>query len=189
MAAFGRTISNRDFRRFNVEPAPYQRPPLRDRARRLGRQLLLRRRGDRRRLGSRSRGSAPSSIQGDVGFVDLLEHMGCTVERSSDAITVTGGGPLVGIDVDMNAISDTVMTLAAVALFADGPTRIRNVAHIRHKETDRIAALATELRKLGATVDEHPDGLRRLPAAVDLPGAHRHLRRPPHGDVLRPSSA
>ena len=60
------------------------------------------------------------------------------------------GGPLHGIDVDMNAISDTVQTLAAVALFADGPTTIRGVAHIRHKETDRIAALAVELRKLGA---------------------------------------
>jgi 3-phosphoshikimate 1-carboxyvinyltransferase len=63
----------------------------------------------------------------------------------------------------MNAISDTVMTLAVTALFADGITRIRNVGHIRHKETDRIAALAVELRKLGATVDEHPDGLVIFP--------------------------
>ena len=59
----------------------------------------------------------------------------------------------------MNAISDTVQTLAAVALFADGPTTIRDVAHIRHKETDRIHALATELRKLGAEVEERADGL------------------------------
>ena len=63
----------------------------------------------------------------------------------------------------MNAISDTVQTLAPVALFADGPTTIRGVGHIRHKETDRIGDLARELRKLGATVDELPDGLRIMP--------------------------
>ncbi|MHC5542042.1 3-phosphoshikimate 1-carboxyvinyltransferase, partial [Singulisphaera rosea] len=79
------------------------------------------------------------------------------------------GGPLRGVDVDMNAISDTVMTLAVVALFAQGITRIRNVAHIRHKETDRIAALATELRKFGATVEEHPDGLIIFPSGTITP--------------------
>ena len=68
----------------------------------------------------------------------------------------------------MNAISDTVMTLAVTALFAEGATRIRNVAHIRHKESDRIAALAAELRKLGARVDEHPDGLVIAPPAPEL---------------------
>ena len=66
----------------------------------------------------------------------------------------------------MNAISDTVQTLAAVALFAQGPTLIHNVAHIRHKETDRLSALAAELRKLGAAVDEGPDRLRITPAAL-----------------------
>src|SRR5262249_58217659 len=103
-------------------------------------------------------GLGTDSVQGDLAFVDVLEHMGCRVERSPGATTVTGG-PLRGVDVDMNAISDTVMTLAVVALFAEGITRIRNVAHIRHKETDRLSALASELRKLGATIDEHPDGL------------------------------
>jgi 3-phosphoshikimate 1-carboxyvinyltransferase len=78
----------------------------------------------------------------------------------------------------MNDISDTVMTLAAVACFADGPTTIRNVGHIRHKETDRIAAVATELRKLGAEVEEFPDGLRITPrpltgCAVDTYNDHR----------------
>jgi 3-phosphoshikimate 1-carboxyvinyltransferase len=97
-----------------------------------------------------------------MAFVDILEHMGCQVVREPKATTVTGG-PLTGVDVDMNAISDTVMTLAVVGLFAGGITRIRNVAHVRHKESDRIAALATELRKLGATVDEHPDGLVLFP--------------------------
>jgi 3-phosphoshikimate 1-carboxyvinyltransferase len=77
------------------------------------------------------------------------------------------GGPLRAVDVDMNAVSDTVMTQAVVALFADGVSRVRNVGHIRHKETDRIAALATELRKLGARVDELPDGLVIDPPAPD----------------------
>jgi 3-phosphoshikimate 1-carboxyvinyltransferase len=99
-----------------------------------------------------------------MAFLDILEHMGCKVAREPSRTTVTGG-PLRAVDVDMNAISDTVMTLGVVALFADGVTRIRNVAHIRHKETDRIAALAAELRKLGAKVDEQPDGL-----VIDPPG-------------------
>jgi 3-phosphoshikimate 1-carboxyvinyltransferase len=97
-----------------------------------------------------------------VRFVDVLQQMGCRVEECEAGITVHGG-KLRGIDVDMNDISDTVMTLGAVACFADGPTTIRNVAHIRHKETDRIAALATELRKLGAEVEERPDGLTITP--------------------------
>jgi 3-phosphoshikimate 1-carboxyvinyltransferase len=102
------------------------------------------------------------SLQGDIRFVDVLEEMGCTAVRGEDGITVHGG-PLRGIDVDMNDISDTVMTLGAVALFADRPTTIRNVAHIRHKETDRLAALATELRRVGAEVEEFADGLRITP--------------------------
>lgn len=103
-----------------------------------------------------------NSIQGDVQFVDLLADMGCRVEKCSSGITVHGR-PLRGIDVDMNAISDTVMTLAAIACFAEGPTTIRNVAHIRHKETDRLTALAAELRKVGAEVEEFADGLRITP--------------------------
>jgi 3-phosphoshikimate 1-carboxyvinyltransferase len=102
------------------------------------------------------------SLQGDVRFVDVLARMGCRVERCSAGWTIHGR-PLHGIDVDMNDISDTVMTLAAVACFADGPTTIRNVAHIRHKETDRLAALATELRRVGAEVLEFADGLTIVP--------------------------
>ncbi len=122
-------------------------------------------------------GLTRKSLQGDVRFVDVLAQMGCRVEECDTGITVHGG-PLRGVDVDMNDISDTVMTLGAVALFADGPTTIRNVAHIRHKETDRIAALATELRKLGATVEERADGLTITPgplrgAAVDTYNDHR----------------
>jgi 3-phosphoshikimate 1-carboxyvinyltransferase len=102
------------------------------------------------------------SLQGDVAFCDALARMGCQVEEDSQGTTIVGG-PLVGVDIDMNAISDTVQTLAVVALFAEGPTTIRNVAHIRHKETDRIGDLARELRKLGAAVDEFDDGLRITP--------------------------
>lgn len=104
------------------------------------------------------------ALQGDVKFVDVLRQMGCQVEQTAGGIAVTGG-KLRGVEVDMNAISDTVQTLAPVALFADGPTTVRGVAHIRHKETDRIRAVAVELRKLGATVDEFDDGLRITPPA------------------------
>ena len=100
----------------------------------------------------------PHSLQGDVRFVELLEQMGCQVVRGHDSLSVRGGA-LHGIDADMNDISDTVMTLVAVACFAEGPTTIHNVAHIRHKETDRIAALATELRRAGVEVVERDDGL------------------------------
>lgn len=106
-----------------------------------------------------------SSLQGDVRFVDLLAQMGCRVEQCSSGITVHGR-PLHGIEADMNDISDTVMTLGAAACFAEGPTTIRNVAHIRHKETDRISALATELRRLGAEVEEFADGLRIVPKSM-----------------------
>ncbi len=106
-----------------------------------------------------------ASLQGDVRFAEVLQQMGCRVARDVEALTVEGG-PLHGIDVDMNDISDTVMTLAAVACFAAGPTTIRNVGHIRHKETDRLAALATELRRLGAGVEERSDGLRIVPAPL-----------------------
>lgn len=105
------------------------------------------------------------SLQGDTRFVDVLQKMGCTVNEGPQSLSVTGG-KLRGIDIDMNAISDTVQTLAAVALFAEGPTRVRGVAHNRHKETDRIGNLAIELRKLGANVDEHEDGLTIKPAAA-----------------------
>ncbi len=110
-------------------------------------------------------GLSRNSLQGDVAFCDCLARMGCRVEYQPNAITVTGGS-LRGIEVDMNAISDTVQTLAAVALFADGPTTITGVAHIRYKETDRLAALATELCKLGAECQQREDGLHIVPATL-----------------------
>jgi 3-phosphoshikimate 1-carboxyvinyltransferase len=111
------------------------------------------------------------SLQGDIRLVDILEEMGCQVVRADTGATVHGG-PLHGIDVDMNDISDTVMTLAVVACFAEGPTTIRNVAHIRHKESDRLSALATELRRIGAEVVEREDGLTITP-------------RPLHGAIVQ----
>lgn len=110
-------------------------------------------------------GLGRKALQGDVAFVDALEQMGCVVWSSASQITVRGG-TLRGIDVDMNGISDTAQTLAAVAPFAEGPTRIRNIAHVRHKETDRIAAVATELRRIGQQVEEFPDGLTIHPAPI-----------------------
>jgi 3-phosphoshikimate 1-carboxyvinyltransferase len=120
---------------------------------------------------------ALGELQGDVQFVDVLERMGCEVLREPGRLTVRGR-PLRGVDVDMNAISDCVMTLAAVACFAAGPTTIRNVAHVRHKETDRLTALTAELRRLGAGVDEFADGLTISPGmlrgeAVDTYDDHR----------------
>lgn len=122
-------------------------------------------------------GLTRQSLQGDVAFCGCLERMGCRVEYGPGSITVAGG-PLRGIEADMNAISDTVQTLAAVALAAEGPTSVTGVAHMRHKETDRIAALASEVRKLGATVEERPDGLTIVPgplrpAAIETYDDHR----------------
>ena len=122
-------------------------------------------------------GLSQNALQGDVRFVDALVQMGCRVDWQPNSVTVTGK-PLHGIEIDMNAISDTAQTLSAVALFADGPTRIYNVGHMRHKETDRISAVATELRKLGQTVEEGDDFLTIhpapiTPAAIDTYNDHR----------------
>ncbi len=114
-------------------------------------------------------GLTPSAMQGDVGFCNVLQQMGCNLEVGSNSMTISGRAKN-GVDVDMNQISDTVQTLAVVALFAEGPTRIRGVAHNRFKETDRIGDLACELRKLGATVTEHEDGLTIEANDPDLHG-------------------
>ena len=106
-----------------------------------------------------------NALQGDIQFVRALEQMGCQVVWNTDSVTVRGR-PLQGIDIDMNAISDTAQTLACVAPFATGPTRIRNVAHMRLKETDRVSAVVAELRKLGGTVEEHPDGMTIHPGPL-----------------------
>ncbi len=119
-------------------------------------------------------GLGPGALQGDYGFVDLLEQMGARVERAADATTVRGGATLHGIDADMFHISDTVMTLAAIAPLAQGPTSIRNVANIRIKETDRLAATVAELRRLGQQVNEGADSLRIEPRPVSPALVHSY---------------
>jgi 3-phosphoshikimate 1-carboxyvinyltransferase len=114
-------------------------------------------------------GIGEDALQGDAAFVDVLEAMGCRVTRGADYTEVAGGSSLNGVTYDMNAISDTVMTLAAVAPFAEGPTVIENVGHIRHKETDRLRAVANELSRLGVRVEEREDGMTIYPASKLLP--------------------
>lgn len=110
-------------------------------------------------------GLGRGSLQGDVKFVDALVRMGCEATWEENSITVKGK-PLHGIDVDMNDISDTAQTLACIAPFASGPTRIRNVGHMRLKETDRVAAVVTELRRLGLNVEEDDDGMTIHPGPL-----------------------
>ncbi len=119
------------------------------------------------------------SLQADLALLPLLERMGCRVERGASHAALTGpSGPLRGIDADMNALPDAVLALAVVALFAEGATRIRNVANLRIKESDRLAALERELAKLGAQVHAGADSLQIEPrplhgAAIDTYDDHR----------------
>jgi 3-phosphoshikimate 1-carboxyvinyltransferase len=104
-------------------------------------------------------GLGTRSLQGDLGFVRVLSRMGCTVKMTERETSVLGPERLSGIEVDMRDLSDTAQTLAAIAPFAQGPTRITGIGFIRKKETDRIGALVRELRRLGIEADEEPDGL------------------------------
>ncbi len=108
-------------------------------------------------------GLGTGSLQGDVAFVDVLEQMGAQVVRGSDFTEVRGTGSLRGVTVDMGELSDTAQTLAAVAVFADGPTEVTGIGFIRRKETDRIAAVVTELQRCGIDATETDDGFRIVP--------------------------
>lgn len=110
-------------------------------------------------------GLGPGALQGDVAFVDVLARMGADVDKRSEATTVTGTGRLRGITVNMRDISDTMPTLAAIAPFADGPTRIVDVANTRVKECDRLDACATNLRAMGVQVATGPDWIEIQPGA------------------------
>ena len=114
----------------------------------------------------RIEGLRSNSVQGDVGFLDVLQQMGARVAWHADHVEVTGTGQLAGVDVAMNSMPDMVVTLAAIAPFASSPTTIRNVEFIRHHESDRLRALATELRRLGAAVVENQDGLEISPSKL-----------------------
>lgn len=126
----------------------------------------------------RVEGLGIGALQGDVRFVDLLERMGAEVERTATATTVRGTGRLRGIDADLSQISDTAQTLAVVAAFAEGPTRLTGIGFIRHKETDRIGNVVAELRRAGIAAEEeadgfvvHPGGVR--PATIETYDDHR----------------
>jgi 3-phosphoshikimate 1-carboxyvinyltransferase len=127
----------------------------------------------------RVEGVGKDSIQGDVRFVESLRQMGATVTLGDNWIEAQSNGALKAIDADFNHIPDAAMTIAVAALYADGTSTLRNIGSWRVKETDRIAAMATELRKLGATVEEGEDYLRVTPpaeiqaAAIDTYDDHR----------------
>jgi 3-phosphoshikimate 1-carboxyvinyltransferase len=109
-------------------------------------------------------GIGRNSVQGDIRFADVLEKMGAVIEWGDDYIACTRGA-LNAIDMDMNHIPDAAMTIATTALFAEGTTLMRNIYNWRVKETDRLAAMATELRKVGAEVEEGHDFIRVTPPA------------------------
>ncbi|MFI5309201.1 MAG: 3-phosphoshikimate 1-carboxyvinyltransferase [Polyangiales bacterium] len=127
----------------------------------------------------RVRGLSRTSGQADIAFLGLLERMGCRVESDADGVEVrASGAPLRAIDADMNAMPDAVLACAVTALFAQGTTRIRNVGNLRIKETDRLAALERELRKLGAQAHAGEDSLTITPgplrgAEIDTYDDHR----------------
>lgn len=165
MRRFGVEVERDGYRRFRVTPQVYQ-----------GRRYAIEPDASAAHYfwaaaalcGGRVRveGIGDQSVQGDVRFADVLEQMGAKVRREPDAIEVTGSGELDGIDIDMNDISDTAPTLAVLAPFARGPVRIRNIAHVRLQESDRLHAVATELGRLGVSVSELDDGLVIQPSAV-----------------------
>lgn len=127
----------------------------------------------------RVHGTGNASVQGDAAFARVLEQMGANVEYSENWVEVSSTGKLTGIDIDLNHIPDAAMTIATTALFAEGPTRIRNIYNWRVKETDRLAAMATELRKVGAVVEEGYDYIfitppeQCLSAEIDTYNDHR----------------
>jgi 3-phosphoshikimate 1-carboxyvinyltransferase len=165
MARFGIRVERSDWRSFRVPAGPYRSPGT------------LHVEGDASAasyfLAAGAIGGGPvrvegvgrDSIQGDTAFTEVLEKMGAQLRSGPDWIEVRGQAPLAPIDLDLNHIPDAAMTAAVAALFARGPSTIRNIASWRVKETDRIAAMATELRKFGAQVEERADGLRITPPA------------------------
>ena len=119
-----------------------------------------------------------ASTQGDLRFAGVLRDMGCRVEITQDHVEVQGPDRLRGVEVDMNAFSDTMITLSAIAPFATGPTTIKNIAHTRLQETDRLSAVATELSRLGIKTQTTPSSIHIIPnpvrpAAIETYGDHR----------------
>ena len=178
MKRFGVEVAHSNYDDFRVEPARYQSPGA----------LLVE--GDAssasyflaagaiRGQGMVVRGIGSSSVQGDVAFVDVLKRMGAGVTVGDQHVEIRPG-KLAAVDIDLNHIPDAAMTIAVLALFAEGTTTIRNIANWRVKETDRLTAMAHELRKLGADVVEGVDFISVTrpvalkPAEIDTYGDHR----------------
>jgi 3-phosphoshikimate 1-carboxyvinyltransferase len=178
MRRFGARVEHDDYAQFHVSPGGYRSPGdflVEGDASSASYFLAA---GAVRGPGVRVEGIGRDSIQGDLAFVEVLHAMGAKTELGADHVSVRPG-PLHGVDLDLNHIPDAAMTLAVLALFAAGPTRIRNIGNWRVKETDRLAAMATELRKLGAQVEEGADYLSVTPptalqpARIGTYGDHR----------------
>ena len=159
MADFGVAVSREDYQRFHIEHAVYApvdklvvEPDASAASYFFAAPAIC---GGRVRVENMRR----ASRQGDIRFLDVLAEMGCQVSEDERGIQVSRSGELNGVDVDMRDIPDTAQTLAAVAPFAQTPTRIRGIASARVKETDRISAVCAELGRLGVRVDEHEDGM------------------------------
>jgi len=173
MADFGVQVERRDERSYRLRPARYQarqevriEPDATAASYFFAVPAIC---GGRVHLRHLSRRSS----QGDLRFLDLLTRMGCTVAEKDGMIEVSAAAGLQGLDVDMSDIPDTAQTLAALAPFAQSPTRIRGIASARFKETDRVAAACAELRRIGVQVEEHADGLTIQPCAQFQPALIR----------------
>jgi 3-phosphoshikimate 1-carboxyvinyltransferase len=157
MKAFGASMTNNDFSSFEVKPGTYAattyqvEPDASAASYFFAAAAVTRGRVVVSGLGSRS-------LQGDLGFVRVLEKMGCKVRQTEAETEVTGPEKLGGIEVDMSNLSDTAQTLAAIAPFASGPVRVTGIGFIRKKETDRVGAVVRELTKLGIRAEEEDDG-------------------------------
>lgn len=181
MEAFGVKVGNRDFRRFDLaQPAGYRSPGDYHVEPDASSASYFLAAGAIAGGEVEVRGIGRDSLQGEAKFAEVLAKMGARVEYGTDRVKVSKGKDgLRGIDVDMDSMSDTGMTLAVAALFAEGPTTIRNIGNWRVKETDRIKAMATELRKVGARAEEGPDWLTVHPpgklstAEIDTYDDHR----------------
>jgi 3-phosphoshikimate 1-carboxyvinyltransferase len=157
MQAFGASARRDGYERFDVRPGAYRataydvEPDASAASYFFAAAAVTRGRVVVPGLGSRS-------LQGDLDFVRLLERMGCRVRQTETETEVEGVGELRGIEADMSNLSDTAQTLAAVAPFARGPTRVTGIGFIRRKETNRVAAVVAELNRLGIRAEEEPDG-------------------------------
>lgn len=175
MARFGVVVSHQDYQSFQIPAhAHYQAPPIMHVEGDASSASYFLAAGLLTGTAITVKGIGKHSIQGDVAFADTLANIGAEVTWGANQITVARapGQAIKAFDLDLNHIPDAAMTLAIVALVADGPCRLRNIASWRVKETDRLTAMATELRKLGATVEEGADYLLITPPSTLTPNAH-----------------